>query len=45
MGNKILATVNGREITERDIQETSLRLPKEKGTCLVKREKNNYWNK
>ena len=43
MENKILATVNGREITERDIQETLSRFPKERQEyLLVKRERNNY---
>lgn len=35
MENKILATVNGREITERDIQETMSRFPKERQEYLL----------
>lgn len=35
MENKILATVNGREITEKDIQETMSRFPKERQEYLL----------
>ena len=38
MENKILATVNGREITERDIQETMSRFPKERQEYLLSEE-------
>lgn len=35
MENKILATVNGREITEKDIRETMSRFPKERQEYLL----------
>ena len=38
MNNKVLAIVNGTEITEKDLQETALRFPRERQSYLLSEE-------